>query len=506
MNPSQLLARITVLWVGCLGVSNAQYRSIEVDASTVTGAIRSFQAVNGGPLSRLPDAPDLSARYKELRIDLVRTHDLYGPTEIDAHFENKFFERLIADAAQRSKFVQEANQAVIFPNPDANPEDPHSYNFQATDGVISGIRAVGADVYFHVGRSFGAAGVDAQPVNEAKFFTILKHVAMHYNQGWDNGMRGAVKYWAIWTEPEFPEFWSKPPEQLYTFYKSAAAALKEVDPRSKVGGIGKAFAYEPGPYREGFLDFVAKEHVPLDFYSWNWFASYSGDAYDPVIIGKAIRSLLDARGLSRTESHLAEWNISTDNSAATRPIHESMLNAAFTGAVMSYLQDSPIDVAVLYRGDTLPSGLFDSAGAPLKKFYALKAMAELLGTPKRLAVTGADTLGFTALAGLSKDRKTLQVLISNHKIPKELKPLHPARALGFKRVPLREIEYKNNQGYRLVIDRLPWGNSRFTVQRYRLDQDHDLAQVEDRSAQGHHFELSSELPPPGIELITLKKK
>jgi len=506
MNSPQLWVRIAVLGLGVFSASNAQYRSIEVDASRVTGAIRSFQAVNGGPLPRLPDAPDLSARYKDLKIDLVRTHDLYGPTEIDSHFEDKFFERLISDPAPRSRFVQEANRDVIFPNPDANPEDPRSYNFHATDRIVSGIRALGANVYFHIGRSFGAVGVDAWPVNETKFFAILKHVAMHYNRGWDNGMRGAVKYWAVWTEPEFPEFWSKPPEQLYTFYKSAATALKEVDPATKVGGIGKAFAYEPGPYREGFFDFVVKEHVPLDFYSWNWFASYSGDAYDPVIIGKEIRSLLDARGLIRTESHLAEWNISTDNSAAVRPIHESMLNAAFTGAVMSYLQDSPIDVAMLYRGDTLPSGLFDSTGAPLKKFYALKAMAQLLRTPKRLALTGADTVGFNALAGLSNDGKTVQVLIGNHEIPKELKPLHPTRALGFKRVPLREIEYKNNRGYSLVVDRLPWGNSRFTVKRYRLDQDHDLSQVEDRTSQGQRLELSNELQPPGIELITLRKK
>ena len=56
----------------------------------------------------------------------------------------------------------------------------------------------------------------------------------------------------------------------------------------------------------------------------------------------------------------------------------------------------------------------------------------------------------------------LQVLISNHEVPKELKPLHPGRALNFKRVPLRAIEYKDNQGYKLVIDRMPWGKSSYT--------------------------------------------
>jgi hypothetical protein len=204
---------------------------------------------------------------------------------------------------------------------------------------------------------------------------------------------------------------------------------------------------------------------------------------------------------------LAEWNISTDNSAAVRPIHESLMNAAFTGAVMSYLQDAPIERALLYRGDALPSGLFDPKGAPLKKFYVLKAMAELLRTPQRLTITGTDTVGFTALAGLSNDGKTLQVLISNHEAPKELKSLHPTPALKFKRVPVRAIEYKDNQGYKLVIDRLPWGkSSSYTIKRYRIDQTYDLAEVENRTSRGGRLEIFNELPPPGIELITLRKK
>ncbi|MGH9559392.1 MAG: GH39 family glycosyl hydrolase [Bryobacteraceae bacterium] len=500
------MARIAVLGLLGTGAVAAQYRNLSVDASAAKGVIRSFQAVDSGPVSILPGGPDLSARYKELHIDLVRTHDLYGPTEIDSHFEENFFRTLIPDPAKRGAFVREANQSVIFPNADANPESPESYNFKATDRVVSGIRAVGADVYFHVGRSFGATGVDKQPVDEAKYATILKHVVMHYNKGWDHGMRGAVKYWAIWTEPEFPEFWSKPPERLFAFYDSLAHAVKSADPTAKVGGIGKAFAYEPGPYREGFLDYVAKNHAPLDFYTWNWFGSYSGDAYDPVVIAKQIRELLDARGLQRTESHMAEWNISTDNSAPVRPIHESMMNAAFTGAVMSYLQDAAVSKALIYRGDSLPSGLFNSEGAPLKKFYAFKAMGEMLRTPRRLAVTGADTIGFAALAGISNDGKTIQILISNHEIPKELKPLHPKPALKFQRVPIRTVEYKDNRGYKLTVDKLPWGKSGYTVKRYLLDQTHDFTQVEDRAAKGASLELSNELPPPSVELITLQKR
>jgi len=194
MKPHHSFVRAAFLLFAAAGPSLAQYRSLEVDASKLTGSIRSFQAVDGGPVATLPDGIDLSARYKELRINLVRTHDLYGPTELDSHFEDKFFQRLFSDPAQRSQFVRSANQAVIFPNSDADPEAPQSYNFKPTDRVVSGIRAIGADVYFHVGRSFGASGVDVTPVNEAKYVAILKHVAMHYNHRWDSGMRGAVKF------------------------------------------------------------------------------------------------------------------------------------------------------------------------------------------------------------------------------------------------------------------------------------------------------------------------
>lgn len=503
---NRLLMQASVYALIGIGVSKAQYRQLKLDASAVNGTIRSFQAVDGGPTPVLPNGPNLAARYKELRIDLVRTHDLYGPTEIDSHFEERFFQSFIADPAQRSAFVKQANEAVIFPDSNADPNAAQSYHFDATDRVISAIRAIGADVYFHIGRSFGAAGVDARPIDDAKFITILKHVAMHYNKGWDHGMHSAVKYWAIWTEPEFPEFWSKTPDALFELYRKAAVALKEVDASSKVGGIGKAFAYEPGPYREGFLDFVAKQHVPLDFYSWNWFASYSGDAYDPVVIAKKIRAILDERGLRNTQSHLAEWNISTDNSPAVRPYHESLMNAAFTGAVMTYLQDAPVDQAILYRGDALPSGLFDSNATPLKKFYAFRAMADMLQTPRRLPVIGTDTVGFAALAGISKDAATIRLLISNHEIPKELKPLHPTPALKFERVPVRSVEYKDNRGYKLSIDNLPWGNASYTITRQRLDPTHDLTSIETRVARGNHLEISNELAPPAVELITIRKK
>jgi hypothetical protein len=81
-----------------------------------------------------------------------------GPTEIDSKFDqdNSFLAWLIPDSAQRAGVVKAGNASVIFPDWAADPEKPASYNFATTDKVIAGIRASGAEVYYRIGRSFGA--------------------------------------------------------------------------------------------------------------------------------------------------------------------------------------------------------------------------------------------------------------------------------------------------------------------------------------------------------------
>jgi len=74
-----------VLW--CVAAV-AQSRTVHVDAGKVTGHIRSFQGVNGQPTPVMAGLPDLVHQYKDLRIDMVRTHDFMGPTEIDSVYRD----------------------------------------------------------------------------------------------------------------------------------------------------------------------------------------------------------------------------------------------------------------------------------------------------------------------------------------------------------------------------------------------------------------------------------
>ena len=413
--------------------------------------------------------------------------------------------------------MQAGNAGIIFPDWSADPDKPGSYNFAATDKVLAAIRASGAAIYYRIGRSWGA---NAEPPPDLdKFASAVKHIAMHYNQGWANGFHYDIRYWEFWNEPGFI-FWTGTPEQFYSLYEKTARALKSVDPSLKVGGDAIANAYDDEPYREGFIDYCAAHKLPLDFYSWHTYADRSADPYDAVRLSKQIRGILDRLGYPKAESVLSEWNLTPDFTDVSKARLQGMENAAFIGAVLSYFQDAPIDRAMFYRGDAAWMGLFGLDGQYFKTAYAFKAMGKMQDTPQRISVAGADTFGFATIAGRSADGNTVQILISNYAIPAGFKPdimqMPPDLLKGlpslpdfskFKALPLRtDIIYRDNAGYNLTISNLPWGKKPFTIKRYRISKTQNLDLVEERSSEGGTLAISDSLAPDALELIVLQRK
>ncbi len=495
------------------------YRQLTIDSGKVTGTIRSFQGLNGLPSPVMAGLPGLVQQYKDLRVDQVRTHDAMGPTELDSKFVlgNGELTWLIPDHAQRAGVVEAGNAAIIFPGWGADPEKPESYNFGPTDKVIAAIRASGAEVYYRIGRSWGA---NVNPPDDFdKFASVVKHIAMHYNQGWAHGFHDDIRYWEFWNEPD-GLFWTGTPEQFYSLYEKTAHALKSVDPKLKVGGDGKAFPSDDGGYREGFIDYCASHHVPLDFYSWHTYANGSADPYDAVRLAKEIRGILDTHGFPHAESVLSEWNLSADFTEPERAELQGEHNAAYVGAVLSYLQDTSVDHAHFYRGDAAWMGLFDLHAKYFKTAYTFKAMGSMLDTPQRLAVEGADTFGFAVLAGRSADGQTVQILLSNYAIPANYKPdlmpmpeelqkISPPMPdmSKVKFLPLRtDVVYRDNSGYNLAIRNLPWGSAAYRLKRYRISKTQDLALVEDASGKDETVHLSNAFAPDTVELIVLTRR
>lgn len=495
---------VTGLLCGLLAAGDSEpMRTVEVDAGQSVGVIRSLQGVNGRPVGRRPGMFDISRQYGDLRIDLIRTHDFFGPADIDATWPDP-------DAIAKS--VRADASQTLFPNWDADPEMESSYNWGPTDRVLGAIVGCGAEVFFRVGRSWSAD--PSPPADFDKYANIVKHVAMHYNDGWSQGFHYKIRYWEFWNEPDVKEswhpgkvrpFWSGTPEQFYRLYESVARTLKAYDPELKIGAPAQAAGGYKSPYREGLIAYCATHQVPLDFFSWHRYTRSSYDPYDLVRIGKKARSVLDAAGFRNAEDIVDEWNMSTVAMSKAFGERSTMENAAFIAAAQIYMQDSPVDRALVYRGDAGATGLFGRDGSYRKSAYTFKALGALLDTQDRIAVTGADTLGFAVLAGRSADNTTVQVLIANYEIPKAYRNQpqgRPARG----GLPRRtEIRYENNRGYQLTIRQLPWGGGPFSITRYRTTPTENWLETRS-SGEGETVEISNPLPPPGLELIVIRKQ
>jgi hypothetical protein len=485
--------------------STPELRQIKVDAAASVGKLRSLQGVNGAPAQGLhkperfefggwnvPSDTDATAGYRQARIDLVRTHDSYGPGDIDARFPD----------APGALIDAQRGLLSIFPNPKANPNDPKSYNFGPTDRLIASIKGVGADVIFRLGRSEGS---NVEPPEDLdRYAAVAKHIVLHYNRGWANGFRYGIRYWEVWNEPDLGKmFWSGSAQHYFELYEKVARAVKQADRRALVGGPAIARPNDANPYVDDFLEYVRARKVPLDFYSWHWYATDSNDPLDVIRVGREVRARLDQYGFKKTRSVLDEWNY-----GLLDPVPPDLQRASFVTSALVYMQDAPIDISALYRADNV----FGKDGTtPDKTGQALIALGRMKDTPVRLAVNGGDLDGFAVQAGRTSNGKTLQVLISNYQIPAEfLGPrngpdvLRVGTAFDVKLLQRRSVTYRNNAGYDLTIDHLD-ADRPYTIERYRISETNDLTLVDTTEQRGPRIRLHAALPPPGIELVILKK-
>jgi xylan 1,4-beta-xylosidase len=504
---------IVMAWLGSTAmaeVSNvtpstaSPLRKVVVDAGSSAGTLRSLQGVNGAPLPNvhkpldftfggwnMPGEIDATEGYRRARIDLVRTHDSYGPGDIDSRF---------GPCSGMPDVMAWAHRDVLsmFPDPNADPGDPKSYHFAPTDQLIASIKSVGAEVMFRLGRS-ECSNVDP-PADFDRYAAVVKHIVMHYNQGWANGFRHGIRYWEVWNEPDLSTlFWGGTPDQYFELYARIARAVKEADPEVLVGGPALAKPNNAMPYRDGFLEYVRARQLPLDFYSWHWYATDFNDPLDVVRIGRDVRALLDAHGFTKTLSVLNEWNY-----GLMEPWPHDLQRAGFIASTLIYMQDAPIDVSALYRADNV----FGKDGAtPDKVRQMLIAFGRMKDTPARLQAEGADLDGFAVQAGRSADGRTLQVLIANYEIPAEFRgPRSTPNVLRVFDVTLlerRSVMYQNNSGYDLTIDNLMPARE-YLVERFRISDDSDFALVDSTTQVGPRVHLQARLPPPGIELVVLK--
>lgn len=267
---------------------------------------------------------------------------------------------------------------AVFPNFDADPYDPSSYDFACTDENILVTLEAGTETFFRLGQSIEhqiKKHGTLPPTDFKKWAVICEQIIRHYNYGWADGYELNIQYWEIWNEPDLDpddssnkRTWGGTKAEFFDLYETAAKHLKTCFPELKIGGPASAGRLD---WAEDFLREMHRRNVPLDFFSWH---VYCVSPKDMAELAEAYRKLLDQNGYEGTQSILNEWNYIkgwTDEYVYSIKAIHGMKGAAFTMACMSVAQHTAIDMLMYY--DTRPSifnGAFDHYTLePLKGYY-----------------------------------------------------------------------------------------------------------------------------------------
>lgn len=371
---------------------------IKFDPSTSLGKFKVLNAVGGGPWYKRHALNDQQktnfADYKAARIPYSRNHDLNGCSIYGGPYAHDI--------------------TAIFPNFDADPTDPASYDFACTDEDILATLEAGTETFYRLGQTIEhqiKKHGTLPPRDFHKWAVICEHLIRHLCGDFADGLGLDMHYFEIWNEPDMcpddhpdKRTWGGTKAEFFDFYEIAAKHLKKCFPNLKIGGP----AVVGGNY--GWInDFLSEMHrrdVPIDFFSWH---IYCRTPAEMMKRARDMREMLDRNGYKDTESILNEWNYIKNWSdgyvESLKTIH-SMKGAAFMMACMSEAQSSSIDMLMYY--DARPScfnGMFDYYTAErLKGYYPIYWYGDFYDCTKQIACVDCPKDIYT-LCGTRPDGK-----------------------------------------------------------------------------------------------------
>ncbi len=371
------------------------FAKVTVDFNEIIGQIKPMNAVNNGPVRSMKTQTKSNFDdFKALNIPFARIHDAglcysYGaPHTVDI------------------------NQ--IFGNPDADENDPASYDFVLTDQYLGNMIAAGTQVFYRLGASIEhwiKKYNTLPPKDFEKFARICEHVVRHYNEGWADGFHWNIVYWEIWNEPDLDaddspnkRCWGGTAAEFMELYKITACHLKKCFPNLKFGGPALAGHFD---WAVLFLEYLAKNNVPLDFFSWH---NYAVEPAQLTANCVKYRKLLDDNGFKNAESILNEYNYVRGWSSEWVYSIEQMIGikgAAFTAASMCACQNAPLDMLMYYdaRVSCTMNCLFSTITLKrLKGYYTFLGFSRIAALKNQVKCDSDDPMIY-AVAAKGKDGK-----------------------------------------------------------------------------------------------------
>jgi len=458
---------------------SAREKTIVINYNRSIRPIKDLMAVNKLPFAQR------AAGYVDAGITMIRMHDLHGANDYCFYTDFWNFDTTTKTFTTR--------------NPSFDPANPAHYTWRDFDASVNEILGLGMAPYIRLGTSYpGPVSIkqpDAPPLDNdgihfTKFAELCRRTVMHINGGWDNGSRHHVRYWEIWCEPD-GIFWNGTPLQFFQMYKSVSTAMKSYDPSLKIGGPGVTPATTIGvktTYMDSFLNYMADNNAPLDFYSWHIYGIKN--PYGLKTLAENIRAKLNAAGFTSTESHVTEIN--TPHGDHLTQLVDTPEGAAFYLSLLITAQESPVDRFFWYPGNAFfnddPNGPNYTWGG-----YALKIYSTIMrNTPMQIKTDGsevsagdwdAETTSFQVMAAKSPDGNRVYITVSNYR---------------------SDIEQ-----FEITLNDLPWINSNTLLLRQNIIKGPDEKFTETNStlkgAPSLQFSINH-IAAPSVVFIRLEKQ
>ncbi len=375
---------------------------LKFDTSKSFGEIKPMNAVNNGPVHKRHAADQAQSNLKEyaaLRIPYARNHD--------ASFYANYGGCHTVDIS------------AVFPNFDADVNDPASYDFACTDEYIAVTELSGTKTYYRLGQAIEHYVKKFHiypPKDFKKWAEICEHIIMHYTEGWADGYNYDIEYWEIWNEPdldihsEHKRTWTGTEREFFDLYAITAKHLKARFPHLKIGGPALACDLD---WADRFLADMRKNEVEINFFSWH---IYANEPEKVVKMADDVRALLDKHGYFETESILNEWNYvrgwEGDIYKYSRKSILSIKGAIFALSTMISCQKTDVDMLMYY--DARPgafNGIFDNlfVDEKLKSYYSFLWFADMRECEYEIRCEDEPENIYT-LAGASKEGKLSAVV------------------------------------------------------------------------------------------------
>ena len=188
--------------------------------------------------------------------------------------------------------------------------------------------------------------------------------------------RDEVVEWPVevWNEPNLPGFWKDADmKEYFKLYDLTSRAVKEVDPRFKVGGPAVCGGTDK-EWIKAFLEYVEANKCPLDFVSRHHYTTEvperNGHYGYPKLheVSRCFEQLDSTRGIVDSfksfdgmDIHVTEFNTSY---IPTAPVHDTNENAAYIANMLATFGDNHASYSYWTFGD-----IFEEFGVPFTPFH-----------------------------------------------------------------------------------------------------------------------------------------